>query len=272
MVEAERVAASASFGVHGRRRAGPGEDFWQFRPYESGDPVTAIDWRRSAKAGPVYVREREWQSAQTVALWNDTSVSMAYRSSKSVPEKQERAAVLALALSLLLVDAGERISLLDQSDSIDAITTRAGVRHWSLQALEPSEGHRLPLPERPLPAHVRLVAISDFLMPLDDINSWVHRLSAARPAGGHLVHIMDPAERDLPFSGRVRFDDRETGTDVLIRNTDAIRQSYRARLHDHTESIREIAAHYGWTVITHSTDQPAHVPLIGLHSAISGAM
>ena len=270
MVEAERVAASASFGVHGRRRAGPGEDFWQFRPYAPGDPTSIIDWRRSAKAGPVYVREQEWQSAQTVALWCDLSPSMAYHSSSALPEKRHRAAVLALALSLLLVDAGERISVLNRSTRSQVLTSRASVRNWAMELEREAGQTDLPVPARPLPAHVHLVVLSDFLMPLSDIQSWIQRLSSARPGGGHLLHVLDPAERDLPFSGRIRFDDVESATDVLIRNTDAIRQSYRDRLHNHCESIREIAAHHGWTFVSHSTDHPAHGPLIGLHRALSG--
>jgi len=271
LVEAERVAASASFGVHGRRRSGPGEDFWQFRPYESGDAVSLIDWRRSAKAGPVYVREREWQSAQTVAIWRDSSASMRYRSNPRLPEKTERAAVLALALSLLLVDAGERVSIIGEALPQTMISTRAGVRQWSGEIAASAPTQSLPVPAKVLPAHVRVVAISDFLMPLADIKTWLRKLSDARPGGGHLVHVLDPAERDLPFSGRVHFDDVETPSSVLIRNTDAIRNSYRARLKEHSDSIAELAAHYGWTFVHHATDQPAHVPLIGLHSALSGA-
>ena len=270
MVEAERVAASASFGVHGRRRSGPGEDFWQFRRYEPGDAAALIDWRQSAKAGPVYVREREWQSAQTVALWSDMSPSMAYHSSTDLPQKRDRAAVLALALSLLLVDAGERVTVLDDTASVSVLTNRAAVRQWAVQLGTEAAQTDLPMPQRPLPAHVRLVVLSDFLMPLTDIQKWIQRLSAARPGGGHLIHVMDPAERDLPFSGRIRFDDVESATNVLIRNTDAIRQSYREKLHNHSESILEMAAHHGWTFVSHSTDQPAHGPLIGLHTALAG--
>ncbi len=33
LVAAERVAATVAQGVHGRRRAGMGESFWQFRRY-----------------------------------------------------------------------------------------------------------------------------------------------------------------------------------------------------------------------------------------------
>ena len=49
LIAAERIADTVIHGMHGRRRAGPGEDFWQFRPYSPGDAAHRIDWRRSAK-------------------------------------------------------------------------------------------------------------------------------------------------------------------------------------------------------------------------------
>ena len=63
LVAAERVATTVAQGVHGRRRVGQGETFWQFRQYEPGDAATRIDWRESAKSQRLYVRETEWEAA-----------------------------------------------------------------------------------------------------------------------------------------------------------------------------------------------------------------
>src|SRR5262249_30048253 len=63
LVAAERVAVTVAQGVHGRRRVGQGETFWQFRHYESGDAAARIDWRESAKSQRLYVRETEWEAA-----------------------------------------------------------------------------------------------------------------------------------------------------------------------------------------------------------------
>ncbi|MBN9263007.1 MAG: DUF58 domain-containing protein, partial [Hyphomicrobium sp.] len=59
VIEASRVASTVAHGIHGRRRAGPGETFWQFRQFEGADAATLIDWRRSASSDQLYVRERE---------------------------------------------------------------------------------------------------------------------------------------------------------------------------------------------------------------------
>ncbi len=68
LADAQRLAATLILGEHGRRRAGQGETFWQYRRAEAGDPFTSIDWRRSARSDRLYVRQTEWEAAQTVSL------------------------------------------------------------------------------------------------------------------------------------------------------------------------------------------------------------
>ena len=80
LVAAERVAATVAQGVHGRRRVGQGDSFWQFRPYAAGDSAARVDWRQTAKSERTYIRENEWEAAQSVWLWPDRSASMAWRS------------------------------------------------------------------------------------------------------------------------------------------------------------------------------------------------
>jgi uncharacterized protein (DUF58 family) len=112
MVEAERVATTVAQGVHGRRRVGTGETFWQFRQYQPGDPVPRIDWRESAKSMRLYIRETEWEAAQSVWLWRDGSPSMDYASRPELPTKRTRVDLLLLALAALLIRGGERVALL----------------------------------------------------------------------------------------------------------------------------------------------------------------
>ena len=80
MVAADRVAATVIQGVHGRRRVGQGDAFWQYRPYRDGDSANQIDWRQSARSRHLFVRETEWEAAASVWLWRDASPSMQYAS------------------------------------------------------------------------------------------------------------------------------------------------------------------------------------------------
>ncbi len=66
LAEAELLAATVAMGVHGRRRAGHGENFWQYRQAVPGDPRSMVDWRRSGRSDAQFIREMEWEAAQTV--------------------------------------------------------------------------------------------------------------------------------------------------------------------------------------------------------------
>src|ERR1700754_3162202 len=99
ILEARRVAATIIHGLHGRRRAGTGENFWQFRRFMSGEPAARVDWRRSARDDHLYVREREWEAAHTVWLWADRSPSMAFASPRIEHSKLDRALIVSFALA-----------------------------------------------------------------------------------------------------------------------------------------------------------------------------
>src|SRR6266550_5238559 len=111
ILEARRVAATVIHGLHGRRRAGTGENFWQFRRFVSGEPAARVDWRRSARDDFLYVREQEWEAAHTVWIWPDRSASMAFRSPLAEESKVHRALVMAFALAEILVRGGERVGV-----------------------------------------------------------------------------------------------------------------------------------------------------------------
>src|SRR6201995_5590445 len=111
ILEARRVAASVIHGLHGRRRAGPGENFWQYRRFVSGEPAHRVDWRRSARDDHLYVREQEWEAAHTVWIWPDRSPSMQFASPLVRDTKLYSSLVVALALAEILVEGGERVGI-----------------------------------------------------------------------------------------------------------------------------------------------------------------
>src|ERR1700756_785866 len=94
ILEARRVAATVIHGLHGRRRAGPGENFWQYRRFVSGEPASRVDWRRSARDHHLYVREQEWEAAHTVWIWPDRSPSMLFVSRSGAESKRDRSLVI----------------------------------------------------------------------------------------------------------------------------------------------------------------------------------
>lgn len=265
LVAAERVAATVSQGVHGRRRVGQGETFWQFRRYQAGDSAQRIDWRQSAKSQRVYVRETEWEAAQTVWLWRDASPSMIYSSASKWPPKIERAELLLLALGSLLIRGGEHVGLL--GDQTAPGSGRKALHRLAADLEQRRSSAGLPVIE-PLPRFARVVMFGDFLSPLEDIKTTLGDF-AARGICGHLVQVVDPAEENLPFSGRVLFEGVEGEGKVLLGRTESVRDDYHAAVSAHRLGLRELARAAGWTLLTHHTDQPPQPPLMALFLALS---
>jgi uncharacterized protein (DUF58 family) len=284
LVAAERVAVTVAQGVHGRRRVGQGETFWQFRQYQPGDPASRVDWRKSAKSQRLYVRETEWEAAQSVWLWRDASSSMDYTSAPYIagaqwPTKRDRAELILVALASLLVRGGERLTLL--GSAVAPMTGRVALSRL-VQLIEraPGEGSAnlgaattasategLPVFE-PLPRAGPLVLVGDFLAPLEAINASIARF-AASGLRGHLLHIADPAEEDLPFSGRIRFAGVEEKGEIVISRVETVREDYAVRFRHHREGLAEIARAVGWTLGYHRTDHPPHLALLALHAALA---
>jgi len=274
LVAAERVATTVAQGVHGRRRVGQGETFWQFRQYQPGDAAARIDWRESAKSQRLYVRETEWQAAQSVWLWRDASASMNYSSAGYVsggnwPTKRDRAELLLVALANLLVRGGERLALL--GTGIAPMSGRAALSRIAelVEHSAEASGSKPSLPVfEPLPRSAQLVWFGDFLARLDEINAAVAQFAGAG-LKGHLLQIVDPAEEDLPFAGRVRFEGVEEPEALVVSRVENLRGDYAERFQRHRDGLMQIARGVGWSVGFHRTDRPPHLALLGLHAALA---
>ena len=261
VVAAKEVASSAMHGVHGRRRAGIGETFWQFRPFVAGEPASGVDWRRSARDDRIYVREREWEAAHTVWIWIDRSSSMAYASRLAMQPKLDRAVVLGLAAADLLVRGGERVGLTSLTRPLAARNIIE--RFAEAMALDRTGmDDELP-PAGALPPRVRTVLIGDFLSPPDQIAARIDDI-AARGARGHLLMIADPVEETFPFAGHTEFLDVDSSALMRIGQAERFRDIYVRRLAAHRDAIAAIARSKGWSLALHRTDRPASEALLAL--------
>ncbi|MDG2318998.1 MAG: DUF58 domain-containing protein [Rhodospirillaceae bacterium] len=265
LINANRVAATVSLGSHGRRRAGPGDTFWQFRQYSQSDPAYMIDWRQSAKFDHVFVREREWDASQTAALWCDCSPSMAFRSSKKVPTKSERASVIGLALASLMISGGERVRLLGFEPSASSgRLALIQMAHNLERAITDQPASTVPVAQASLPRHISVVLISDFLFPIEEAESALSSFTG-QASSGHLLQILDPAEESLPYRGRIRFQGMENEGSLLIERTEDVRKDYIGKMAEHRASLAALTDRLGWSFSVHHTDKPPHTALAALH-------
>ncbi len=269
LLESLRVSNTVAHGIHGRRRSGPGETFWQFRQFQTSDPATSIDWRRSASSDTLYIREREWEASHTFWIWADCSASMLFKSHLAQGRKRDRALVLAFAASEMLVRAGERVAYLGltlpmASRKATSRMAEAIASHQEADALKAS----LPPPAR-LSRFSTALLFGDFLDPPETIAARINEMAAAGVAG-HLVQVLDPAEETLPYHGRVEFRSPEGGERWVADRAETLREAYQQKLAAHREAIAEAARRVGWSFLVHRTDRPASEPLLTLIMRLQG--
>lgn len=273
LADAERVASTVSQGVHGRRRTGQGETFWQYRAFQSGDSSSQIDWRRSARSDALFVRETEWEASQTVWTWLDSSASMFFRSSRNLPEKWERGAILTLALAVLLMQGGEKVG----SGNGDATPGFGRAALFRLtESLMGAAGGRdntdaaISLPRlNALAPYGQVVLVSDFLAPPEELEASLAVLARQHQ---HVVlwAVSDPAEENMPYHGRVRFAGLEGEGNFLVRKAQAVRAGYRGKRRAHFDHLRMMARRHGWLWLEHRTDHSPEAALLTAYMALAG--
>jgi uncharacterized protein (DUF58 family) len=269
LLESLRVANTVAHGIHGRRRAGTGETFWQFRQFQGSDPATVIDWRRSASSDTLYVREREWEASHTFWLWPDVSPSMAFHSHLAPIEKRDRALVLTLAVAEMLVRAGERVALLGLTPPLASRKATSRIAE-ALAANEGADTLKASLPPKArLSRFSSAILVSDFLDPAEAV---AKRLNEMAEGGvqGHLIQVLDPAEETLAYEGRVEFRSPEGGERWIADRVETVRSAYHKKLTAHRAQIEESARRLGWSFLVHHTDRPAAEPLLTLIMRLQG--
>lgn len=267
LAKAEHLAGTVLLGEHGRRRAGMGDDFWQYRPAQPGDRRRSIDWRRSAKSDGTYVREREWQIAQSVMLWVDQAASMRFSSDKSLPEKGDRARLIAMATAILLIRGGERVGLTGGS-----LPPRRGepqlIRLAEAFSTDQPEDYAAPEARLMLP-HARAIFISDFLADSAPVEAALTK-AADRGVRGVLLQVLDPSEEAFPFRGRTIFESVGKTLRHETLKANELRERYLQRLAERKDWLTRVSRATGWQYSVHHTDHSAHEALLWLYRAMEG--
>ena len=265
LARAEYLAGTVLLGDHGRRRSGLGDDFWQYRPVQPGDPRRWIDWRRSARSDDRFVREREWQIAQSVMLWVDQSASMRFTSDKNIVEKGERARLLALATAILLIRGGERVGLTGT-----LLPPRRGgnqvLRLAEFFSRDDAADYGVPEHRAMIP-NARALFVSDFLGDVSEVKLALTK-AADRGVRGVLLQVLDPTEEAFPFQGRTIF---ESIGGTLAHETlkaGGLKTRYQQRLHERKAELTHLCHATGWQFQTHHTDASAQSALLYIYRAL----
>ncbi len=244
------ASEAAHIGSAGRRRAGGGETFWQYRRYAQEDDASRIDWRRSAKGDELYVRETELETARTVLFWADDHPGFRWKGEGDLRTKAEEAILLMLTMAIPMSREGERIGSLGTGRR-PSFGKRAVDR--LANDLLRGTGGQFPAPPR---AAATVIAASDFY---DPVTEWTARLAplAAKCPEGVLLAVSAPVEVDFPFEGRTKFSRPGAAVDRILGRVEAMREEYQRRFAAQRAALEDLARRMGWGFVAHVTGAPA---------------
>lgn len=231
-------------GARSARRAGAGDDFFEYRPYVFGDNAQKIDWRQSARSDDVLIREQDRLLPHRVYIFCDNSAAMQFNSRGNLPTKAYNAQLLLLSLSTLLTQGESEIMPL------------GGVpRHYTLDELarhiSTSENEMPETPDIKQRSHV--IIISDFRQGAQAWKKIIGEFSGMG-AFGSCIQLLDPMEHQFPLYGRVRLESAEDDDSMIISSADAVRPIYLARLAKEKNAMAELCHRFGWHWISLTTD------------------
>lgn len=266
LADADHLASTVLLGEHGRRRAGLGDEFWQYRQAMPGDEARMIDWRRSGRSDVHFVREKEWQAAQSVLLWIDGSQSMGFSSSPKLQSKSSRARLLALALASLLIRGGERVGL--TSSEMPPRSGELQLMRLAQTLAEAAGGEDYGTPEvRGVLPHSRAVFVSDFLGEISGAEAAIAK-ATDRGVSGAIMQVLDPQEEAFPFDGRTIFESMGRSLSHETMKAGDLRGRYLDRLAERKDRLSSLARATGWQYDCHHTDSPASAALLWLYRSL----
>lgn len=270
LLASHKIARSVLAGSHGCKRAGQGSQFWQYRHALPGESVQTIDWRKSAKSNKAYIKETEEENTQTLYLWCDVSGSMHWRSRHDLPTKQNRAFLLGLTLSSLLLNGGERVKLLlpnQQNNGFRGTHQLYPLAEQLTQSINLTPSNPFPIPEQVSP-NAWTVLISDFLYPYDQLADFLKKL-AERPSHLLLIQIADPAEKTLPFKGRIEYRGLEGEDGLILSNNAQSSSDYETLWTDHQKKLKRLSQNVGIPLLCDFSDQHASQTLLQAWNILS---
>jgi uncharacterized protein (DUF58 family) len=266
MADAQHLAATVLLGTHGRKRAGTGDEFWQYRPAQAGDGYRQIDWRRSGRSDGHFIRQTEWQAAQSVMLGVDDGASMTFTGHKSRPSKLRRAQTLAMALAILAVRGGERVGLTQMAEPPRGGTAQLMRLAQAMMDGQAAGDHGTPRPQM-MPMGSRAVFFSDFLGDPAGIEAVLGR-AADREVRGALVQVLDPDEEAFPYDGRTVFESMTGAIRFETLKAKSLREAYLARLAERKALLQDMCRRTGWRYHLHHTGDAAEPTLLWLYRAL----
>ena len=238
---------------------GRGLIFKEHRIYAPGDDIRSIDWRVFARTDHLYVKTYEEERNLAVHILVDYSASMNFGKPLT---KFDYSAMLGVGFAYLAMKENEKFQFSTFSDELSVFQPKRGmgqliamVDHLnSIKTKGPSKlREAISQYKKMIGGRSMLILISDFLIPIDEINEALYIL------GDHeikIIQVLDPLEIELKLQGDFKLKDSETGDKANTFISPRLRMEYQKLLSDHSAKIQETCNKLGMKFHMITTDTP----------------
>ncbi len=219
-IHTRRLLNGIVIGDYNSSRKGFGLEFDQLRDYQIGDDVRCVDWKSSARADKVLVRQYKEDRNRTIMLVVDGSASMLYGSGEDLKNDlvSQVASVLALTADYSRDTVGMIFFSGDKQHVISPSRGRAHV-HFLMETLfshKPSGSTKL---NDALQAVIKMkkkdmivFVLSDFLV--DGYEKTLKMLSKRHET--FAIVCSDALEAELPDIGLLTVQDLESNNKIVV--------------------------------------------------------
>lgn len=257
---ARTVVDGFMHGQHRSLRKGSSSDFAEHRSYQPGDDLRRIDWRVFGRTDRFYVKEYEADTNASVTFMLDASGSMDFGSGALT--KFRYGQFLVASLAWLSQAQGDRVGLAmfskDLTDVVPASTRHLQLLLHTLQRAKVGGPSELVLAIDKL-SHLAtragiVVLVTDCY---DSADTIANAVGSLRMRGHDVIvfHLVDPAERDFPYTQALTFEDAESGARLPLRPED-LRGKYQKLLTEHHDNLTRRLAGTGADYVRVYTDRP----------------
>ena len=241
--KAEALGMAARFIVegymHGEHKSpyrGFAIEFAQHREYAHGDDVRHLDYKVLARTERHYIKQYEQETNYVANILVDGSESMRYASADDGKgmSKFDYAKQLAACFSYLVIHQRDAVALGIFDEEMREYVTRSDNRNTLFKIMdrlakyEASNKTNIASLLHEMAIKIRrkgiVIVISDFF---DDENEIIEGIQHLRYGGNEVicVQVLDPYEKEFPFTGLIEFDGLEEIPRLKTRPSE-IRNAY----------------------------------------------
>jgi uncharacterized protein (DUF58 family) len=263
-IVAEGVVEGFLSGLHRSPFRGFSVEFTEHRAYQPGDELRYLDWRILARADRLFVKQFEEETNLRAMILMDVSRSMEWRGAPDRLTKREYAERLAAALGLILLRQRDATGLITFDDAVrEVVPARVKSGQWRrlVRGIMATPEGRGTAAETALRHVTSLLVRRGLVLLLSDLllerELTLTALRYLRHRGHQVVvlHLMDPAERELAGPPEVRFRDPESTVSLVVRPRELAR-AYRDTVQREIAAWRAACRRHGIAYHDILTDQP----------------